>query len=236
MALCRDWPAAYTGIMNSLIVFDCDGTLVDSQHVIVAAVRAAFAAHGLPSPGDGAIRHIVGLSLNEAMAELLGPDPLVAPERLAASYREAFLDLRQRDGHRNEPLYEGIAESLEALKAAGLLLAIATGKSARGLEAILAHHGLSACFISLQTADSHPSKPHPAMLRAAIAEAGAEPATTVMIGDTSYDMTMARKAGTLALGVSWGYHEPRMLRAAGADHIVDDAHALPEAIAALLKE
>jgi phosphoglycolate phosphatase len=201
--------------MNRLAIFDCDGTLVDSQHNIVAAMDDAFAAARLDPPGRGATLRVVGLSLTEAM-EVLLPDADNETHRLMAkNYKQAFWRLRDK-GLVAEPLYDGIADVIDALEADGWRLGVATGKSDRGLALCLEQHGLTKRFVTLQAADRHPSKPHPSMIRTAIAEAGGSPETTVMIGDTSFDMMMARAASVRALGVSWGYHAPEDLRAAGA--------------------
>ncbi len=201
--------------MNRLALFDCDGTLVDSQAAIVQAMEDCFASASLPPPTREAARRVVGLSLVEAMQAL---HPAGAPAhhaKLAECYKSAFHKLRGR-GLVEEPLFDGVAATLDALDRAGWLLGVATGKSDRGLDLCLAGHGLARRFVTLQTADRHPSKPHPAMIEAAMAEAGASPGTTVMIGDTSYDMLMAKAAGVPAIGVAWGYHAPEELRAAGA--------------------
>ncbi|NNM76958.1 HAD-IA family hydrolase [Sphingomonas sp. ID1715] len=213
--------------MNRLALFDCDGTLVDSQASIVRAMNACFEEHGLIPPDRSATRRIVGLSLPEAMRVLVPEGEAGLHDALTASYKAAFFQHREA-GLVEEPLFDGIAEALEALECAGWLLGVATGKSDRGLRFCLEHHGLHARFVTLQTADRHPSKPHPAMLQAAIAEAGATPETTVMIGDTSFDMMMAVAGGAHALGVGWGYHGPDELRAAGAQNVVDSAPALIE--------
>lgn len=210
--------------MTRLAVFDCDGTLIDSQHSICAAMEDAFARTGLRPPSRAAIRRIVGLSLVEAVAALIPDDDDALHRAVAAEYKLAFQRLRAAGGI-EEPLFDGIVPVLDALLADGWLLGVATGKSDRGLA--LAHHALSDRFITLQTADRHPSKPHPAMLTAAIGEAGATQATTVMIGDTSFDLVMARAAGVRALGVAWGYHPVHELRAA-------DAHAVAVVPAQLL--
>ena len=202
-----------------LAVFDCDGTLSDGQANICRAMEAAYRAGGLPVPPRAAIRNIVGLSLVEAVAVL---SPGADEERhraLAADYKAAFFRMRAAGELDVEPLYDGLAETIDALAADGWMLGIATGKSDRGLAHLLAHHGLADRFVTLQTADRHPSKPHPSMLEAAMAEAGAQDYTTVMIGDTSYDMAMARAAGVRAVGVAWGYHDEATLRAAGAHAI-----------------
>lgn len=204
---------------NRLVVLDCDGTLVDSQYRIIACMNTAFQAFGLHLPAAADVRAVVGLSLEEAIARLLPPESeLVAP--LAAVYRRAFLSLRESSPE-PEPLYDGAAEAIRRLDAAGFLLGIATGKSRRGLDAVLAAHGLSSHFVTLQTADLHPGKPDPAMLRQAMAEAGAEGMSTVMVGDTTFDMEMARRAGAAAIGVSWGYHPPAALPPAGASAVID---------------
>jgi phosphoglycolate phosphatase len=210
-----------------LIVFDCDGTLVDSQATIVACAQAAFRAEGLAAPPAEAVRRIVGLSLVEAMTALL-PEPNPGTgTRLADAYRAAFLAHRQRpDFH--EPLFPGARELLEALLARQLLLGVATGKAMRGLRAVLEHHGLERCFVTLQTADLHPSKPHPAMLEAAMAETGASPQETVLVGDTSFDILMARAAGAVPVGVSWGNHPAEELVAAGAARVLDRFDELHE--------
>ena len=187
--------------MNRLAVFDCDGTLVDSQATICRAMAAGFAACGLVAPGDAATRGIIGLSLVEAMAALHPTGTAAQHAVLADEYKKAFFNLRAA-GLAEEPLYDGITEAIRDLDERGWLLGVATGKSDRGLKHILEHHGLHPKFVTLQTADRHPSKPHPSMLELAMAEAGAGPTTTAMIGDTSYDMMMARAAPASAMASS----------------------------------
>ncbi|MFQ5535126.1 MAG: HAD-IA family hydrolase [Sphingomonadales bacterium] len=197
-----------------LVVFDCDGTLVDSQQMIIAAMEQAFASAELPPPRAVDVRRLVGISLHEAIAALA---PRVSPGDQAAiceNYKTAFGDLR-RNGDQ-EPLYSGAAEVLERLDAAGFLLGLATGKSRRGVNHTLGQHGLLSHFATIQTGDSGPGKPHPAMLERAMEEAGATPSQTVLVGDTTFDMEMAGHAGATAIGVSWGYHEPGELTDAGA--------------------
>lgn len=206
------------------LVFDCDGTIVDSQFMILAAMRAAFDGAGLPQPDDNRVRRVVGLSLPEAIWRLV---PEAAPAEiadLAERYKQSFRQAREGGGR--EPFYPGAREAILRFSEAGYLLGVATGKSRRGLLAVLEQAGLRNHFISLQTADDAPGKPHPAMLRQAMAEAGAEPSSTLMIGDTSYDIEMARAAGVQGLGVSWGYHAPAELMAAGAVRVADDYPAL----------
>lgn len=212
---------------NRLAIFDCDGTLVDSQHNIVMAMDNAFAAARLDPPGRQATLRVVGLSLVEAMQTLLPEAEGKMHQAMAEHYKQAFWRLRD-NGLVEEPLYDGIADAIDALEADGWLLGVATGKSDRGLALCLEYHGLTKRFVTLQTADRHPSKPHPSMIATAIAEAGASPETTVMIGDTSFDMLMARAANVRAVGVSWGYHSAGDLHAAGAHVVVDHPRAVME--------
>ena len=210
-----------------LAVFDCDGTLVDGQAEVCRAMDAAFRACALPAPDHHAVRRIVGLSLPQAMRLLAPAGGAGLHQELDRSYREAFRAAREA-GQLVEPLYDGIAALLDRLDAAGWLLGVATGKSRRGLEHCLATHGLTGRFVTLQTADTHPSKPHPAMLEAALAEAGVSAAAAVMIGDTGYDVAMAQAAGVRAIGVDWGYHSADELHAAGAQAVARDPAHLGE--------
>jgi phosphoglycolate phosphatase len=201
-----------------LAIFDCDGTLVDSQADICAAMDAAFEAAGLVPPDRNATRRVVGLSLPEAMRRLRPDGTADDHSMLAQLYRDAFRE-RRMAGQVAEPLYEGIAGLIEELAGAGWLLGVATGESDRGLVHCLETHGLTGHFITLQTADRHPSKPHPSMIEACLAESGANPSATAMIGDTAFDMAMAVNAGVRAIGVDWGYHHPRELVEAGAEAV-----------------
>lgn len=206
--------------MNRLAIFDCDGTLVDSGATIYAALRDTFRKNGLdlPSPKDS--RRVIGLSLVEAMAALVPDAAREDHAALAEDYKRAFWALRAA-GQVDEPLYEGVLELLDALEEDGWLLAVATGKSDRGLGHCLEQHGIHARFVSLQTADRHPSKPHPSMVLQAIADAGAAPETSFVVGDTSFDMAMAAAAGATAIGAGWGYHDPHDLIEAGAVAVAD---------------
>ncbi|MBA4044497.1 MAG: haloacid dehalogenase [Erythrobacter sp.] len=212
-----------------LAVFDCDGTLVDGQADVCWAMERAFTRAGLAAPDNHAVRRIVGLSLPAAVRALA---PALAEDKVAAVtefYRSSYR-ARREEGLLDEPLFDGIAALLRQLHGAGWQLAVATGKSDRGLAACLATHGIADLFVSLQTADRHPSKPHPAMLEAALFEAGAQPHQAVMIGDTSFDMLMARSAGVRAVGVSWGYHAPHELLASGAASVANNMAQLAEAL------
>ena len=220
-----------------LVIFDVDGTLVDSQADIAGAMRIAFGTIGAEPPEREAVLGIVGLSLPQAM-EVLAPDCATSDhQKLVEAYKEAYVSLRSRaDVSVTSPLYPGALEVLDQLKAQDLtLLGIATGKSRRGLDVLVQAHELDGYFINQQVSDFHPSKPHPAMLQAALSETGFEAAQAVMIGDTSYDMDMARAAGVAGLGVSWGYHDKTKLIAAGARRIVDRFDEVPRAVDELLK-
>lgn len=210
-----------------LAVFDCDGTLVDGQASICEAMEAAFGAFALTAPPRGRIRRAVGLSLPQAIRQLLPDAEDDQRQGLVEAYKDAFRAART-EGRLAQPLFPGIADTLRALHRAGWTLGVATGMSDRGLVHCLAANGISELFVTLQTADRHPSKPHPAMLEEALFEAGALPGQAVMIGDTAYDMQMAISAGTRAIGVDWGYHLPDELAAAGAERVVETPAELLE--------
>lgn len=199
-----------------LIIFDVDGTLVDSQGDILSAMRRAFARADHPAPDAGAILGIVGLSLDVAVARLAQHLPEREQARIVGWYKDAYMDLRAVSGvAQSSPLYPHAHDTLRALHAVPeTLLGVATGKSARGLDKLLDGHDLGRFFVTRQVADHHPSKPHPSMLLAALSETGVAPENAVMVGDTSYDMEMARAAGIPGIGVSWGYHRPELLGAA----------------------
>ena len=215
-----------------LIIFDVDGTLVDSQNLIVAAQRAAFAVHGLEAPSREKSLSIVGLSLVEAFTALVGPRGPV--ESLAEAYRQAFSELRQ-DPANHEPLFPGAADLLARIgNRDDALLGIATGKSRRGVAHLLARHNWERLFTTIQTADDAPSKPDPTMIRQAMAEVGAGSTDTIMIGDTTFDVMMARSAGVTPIGVAWGYHPVAALREAGAEAIVASYEELSQLLDRLL--
>ena len=210
-----------------LAVFDCDGTLVDGQASICEAMELAFADFGLPSPDRTAIRRAVGLSLPVAARKLL---PTADPDlhgQIAEAYKRHFRAARE-EGRLAQDLFPGIVDLLDSLRAAGWELGVATGMSDRGLSHCLATHGIADRFVTLQTADRHPSKPHPSMLETALFEAGAHAQEAVMIGDTQFDMQMAGGLGVRAVGVSWGYHAPAELLAAGAERVVTSPVELGE--------
>ncbi|MEO0871303.1 MAG: HAD-IA family hydrolase [Pseudomonadota bacterium] len=211
--------------MTRLAVFDCDGTLVDGQADVCWSMRRAFERAGLTPPDDNEVRRRVGLSLNVAVRDL-APDLDDKAQRDVVEFYKSSFRARREEGLLDEPLYKGIADLLRALHAEGWALAVATGKSDRGLEACLAVHGLTDLFVSLQTADRHPSKPHPAMLEASLFGAAAQPDEAVMIGDTTFDIDMGSAAGVAGIGVAWGYHPPGDLINAGALGVAEDAAQL----------
>ena len=212
---------------NRLFIFDVDGTLVDSQEGIVAAQMRAFADCGLAPPTRERALSIVGLSLHEAFTNLMDGDPTHAG-RLSEAYKAAATLVRE-DMALDDPLYPGAEAAVATLaRRPGVLLGLATGKSRRGVDRLLWQHAWQATFATLQTADDHPSKPAPAMILRALEETGVAAADAVMIGDTSFDMAMAKAAGVSAIGVAWGYHRRAHLIEAGADFIARDFDDLLE--------
>jgi phosphoglycolate phosphatase len=208
-----------------LVLFDVDGTLVDSQQMICAAMAQAYAYHGLVCPPREELLSIVGLSLDDAFKRLAG-NAAHPVQSLTSRYREAFFALREAGKH-EAPLYPGVRETIEQLaKRSDVVLGVATGKSRRGVAAMLDKHDFMKSFATIQTSDTSPSKPHPGMVLQAMAETGIGASNTVMIGDTAFDMEMARAAGAAAIGVSWGYHAAADLHAAGAVAVIDDFAAL----------
>ena len=213
-----------------LAVFDVDGTLVDSRQVISEAMNRAFLRAGLSAIGYERTRTIVGLELTEAVLRLAPVDyPAERIPELASFYKQAFVEMRSEAGF-NEPLYDGARDTVERLADEGWLLGVATGKARRGLDIVFEHHGLHRFFQTFQTVDGGVGKPHPRMVLDAMAETGARPEQTVMIGDTSFDMAMGRAARVTALGVSWGFHTPDEISSGGAHHLFDDFAALGAAL------
>jgi phosphoglycolate phosphatase len=218
-----------------LVIFDVDGTLVDSQGAIVAAMQGAYGEIGRPVPARNTILSVVGLSLTEAFTVLAGDEPDFPVAAAADAYKRAFHDLRRR-GAAHEPLFPDARRVVEMLAGrADTVLAIATGKSVRGVATMLEAHDLEGRFVSIQTADTNPSKPHPAMIVAAMAEAGVGPERTVMVGDTTFDALMARGAGARAIGVDWGYHPARDMESAGVAAMVSRFADLPDLIDRLME-
>ena len=219
----------WTDIPHRLFVFDCDGTLVDSQHNIVAAMGETWKRYDLPPPEAAEVRRIVGLTLEVAIARLLPQESDARHRDMANVYRAIVHDLRANeapDAVTAEPLFPGIRDLIEALEAPDVFLGVATGKNLRGAEHTLRTHGLRERFHTLQAADICRGKPDPDMVLKAMAETALEPAATVVIGDTSFDMEMARAAGATAIGVAWGYHAVDELWASGAHSVISHPSAL----------
>lgn len=209
----------------TLIIFDCDGTLVDSQHAIVASMTHAYATVGLPCPPREKLLSIVGLSLPECFEVLSPEQDLATRNELAQLYKNG--NVWKTEAQRvHDPLYDGAHALVTALaEREDVILGVATGKSRRGVARLVEREGWHGHFVTIQTADDNPSKPHPGMLLQAMTETGIEPARTIMIGDTAYDMQMARNAEVRAIGVTWGYHAHALLVEAGAHEI---AHTFGE--------
>lgn len=201
-----------------LVIFDVDGTLVDSRKVLYAAHRATFAAHGLPLPPEGELLALVGLSLLPTFERLVGPERAPA---MVETYKSLF-NRTLADRSAQERLFDGVAEVLPRLGTrTDVLLGIASGKSRRGIDRVTAEHGWGHLFATIQTADDHPSKPHPSMILTAMEETGTPPSETYFVGDTTFDVEMAIAAGATPIAVSWGYHPVEDLRAAGASIVLD---------------
>lgn len=219
-----------------LVVFDVDGTLVDSQGDILASMAMAFEAVGATPPSRKEVLGIVGLSLDVAMPRLAPDLDRDTHYAMVDAYKASYMTLRAKSGAaQSSPMYPGARDVLETLSSRNdILLGIATGKSRRGLDKLLEGHGLEKMFVTEQVADFHPSKPHPSMLQAALSETGITQEDAVMIGDTSYDMDMAKAAGMRGIGVAWGYHKPEALSA--ANRIIDRFDALPQALDDIWKD
>ncbi len=217
-----------------LVVFDYDGTLVDSHAMLHKAYEAAFRAVGLPIPSQEATRAAVGFPMLETLARMAPPETDRAT--LEAADR-ALHDARrfQRSGH--EPmdrLFDGVLDVLQTLyDSDSTLIAVATNKSRRGLEHSLASHRIARYFVKTCTADESPSKPHPAMLEELMGFAGVAPEQTAMVGDTIVDMQLARNARVSAIGVSWGYHQRVALEAEEPAALIDHMSELPDVLARL---
>lgn len=215
----------------SLVVFDIDGTLVDSEALILEGFAHSMAEVGYPAPERKAVLSLIGLSLPELMARLMPEADSATRERAITAHRAHFFALRANRGPASVPLFAGARECIEALSARPeVLIGAATGMARRGLDHVLSVHEFERHFVTRQTADAHPSKPHPSMLEAALAETGVAPGRAVMVGDTTYDIEMAVNAGVAAIGVTWGHHDRSALSRAGALRVVDSFAALTAAL------
>lgn len=217
-----------------LVIFDCDGTLVDSQNAICAAMVHAFGGVGLTPPSRLEVLGIVGLSLPEAFEVLAPRESPVMRAELAERYKSAF-PRHEPSPIPRDPLFDGAKAAVEALAGRpDIVLGIATGKSRRGVIRLLDQEDWHDLFQTIQTADDHPSKPHPSMIDEAMRETDISPERTVIVGDTTYDVTMGLNARVSTIGVGWGYHDVSALERAGAHAIVTAFDAVEATIDRLL--
>lgn len=214
-----------------LVIFDVDGTLIDSQAHIVGAMNAAFDGLGLTPPSREQTLSIVGLSLPVAMDRLMPDTDAATQSALVEGYKQGFMRMRTEDDEALSPFYPGAREALDRLAARDdLLLGIATGKSRRGMDHLMKMHGLRRLFQTVQVADDHPSKPNPSMIQACLSETGVDTTHAVILGDTVFDMEMGRNAGIPAIGASWGYHPAENLTDAGAVSVLKQFAQLDDAL------
>ena len=211
---------------TKLVVFDCDGTLVDSQYRIVICAQRAFAEHGLPEPTAQMVRSGVGLPLEVALMRIMPEERQGDFEAVTASYRKIAYDIAEQNLY-PEALYPNLVNCLQSLKSQGIAMGVATGKSRRGLKRTLDHFELNDFFYVTKTVEDGPGKPAPNILLDAIAELGASPETTVMVGDTTFDMEMGNRANCHTIGVNWGYHDVEDLIATGANFLATDYNEIP---------
>ncbi len=214
--------------------FDLDGTLIDSVASIVAGVLACWSACDFPDPDPIHVKRIIGLPWEESVLALL-PD---AGETEFAMIRDYHEDVRL--GVRTRPpvvenTFDGAHDVLDVLENAGYLLGVVTSRNSRRLEELLEKNGFAGRFVTFKTADMGPGKPDPHLLIEAMGELGVDPANTVMVGDTTFDIQMAERAGAASVGVSWGVHEIEELHAAGARHVVEEFHEIPPVVDMLTK-
>jgi len=204
-----------TKVGPDLILFDCDGTLVDSHAAIIAAMQQAFSEQDMTEPSSSSISHIIGMSLGDAVASLC---PFVEKRAaIVASFRRHYVS-----GESDLQLYPGVRETLLELCKRGYWLGIVTGKSHAGLLRVLSQFQLSELFLVLRTADCCPSKPHPAMVLESMLELGVHQDQTRVVGDAVVDIQMAEAASVCALGVCFGEPIHAELMQAGAMAVVDD--------------
>lgn len=219
----------YKQKMIKLFVFDFDGTLSDSAQFICDTMKQAFNSHDKSPPSDHVVRQIIGLQLEQAIRVIDQELSQADVVKIAKNYRDIYRTQRQK-GALTDSLFSGAQDVLELINVQDHLAGIATGKSRRGLEGDIERYQIAHYFIGYETSDHHPSKPHPAMLQSMIQQSGLNETDTIMIGDTTYDMQMAKSAGALAIGVSWGCHTVDQLKQAGADYIVTDFSQLNDFI------
>lgn len=219
-----------------LVLFDCDGTLIDSAAVIHESMEKTFTEAGFPAPELASTKSIIGLTLDIAIARMLKREIDDEINRMVHRYKHHSHTMRSAENC-HEPFYDGVWELLRELRQSDeILLGVVTGKSRRGLDSLVDKYDLGSALITTRTADECPSKPHPAMVLECCVETGIDPGRTIVIGDAIYDMQMAGNAGARAVGVTWGYCNRAALIEAGADHIVEDPAQLKPIIDALAHE
>jgi phosphoglycolate phosphatase len=213
-----------------LVVFDCDGTLVDSQHAIFRSMSGAFARYGLPNLSRDSVRRIVGLSLHNAISVLVPEANSDLIENIRLAYSDEWKKMRANESL-EEPLFPGALNAILQVEEAGWLLGVATGKSYDGVVATLSRYGILDKFITIQASDKVMlGKPNPEMIFAALDETNVDKSHAVMIGDTTFDIDMAINAGVCAIGVNWGYHDANELIASGAQCVINQFHELHSAL------
>jgi phosphoglycolate phosphatase len=219
----------------TLVMFDMDGTLIDTQALISEHMATAFTGAGLVAPTPAEVRRIIGLSLPVAIGRLARTDDQALVDRLVKDYKHHYRASIVQ-GPDREGLFPGARQALDTLHVdPGAVLGVATGKGLAGVERILDLHGLTSHFSTLQTPDHNPSKPHPGMLLRAMDETSAGKAETVMVGDTVFDIELGRNAGVATIGVTWGYHDAAELLAAGAHAMIETFDDLHDAIRRVLE-
>mgnify|MGYP001814617391 FL=1 len=220
----KNWSKPWMTKKYELIVFDWDGTLMDSEARIVTCIQRAALEARLPVPSQAAARDIIGLGLSEAVQRLFPAVDGGELDRLTEAYRTHWLG----DEVEPETMFAGARQLIVGLHGAGHLLAVATGKSRRGLDKALTDSGLGDWFHASRCADETFSKPHPQMLEEILCDLATSPQVAVVVGDTEYDMQMAASAGVDAVGMAHGVHAPERLVAAGALQCFDDLSALSD--------
>lgn len=200
-----------------LLIFDWDGTLIDSAARIISSFQGGARELGYPVPPDDAVRNIIGLGLSEAINEVMPELDAAQNDALAKAYSRHYLEIDQTP----TALFHAVEEGLWSLRDQGFRLAVATGKSRRGLDRVLSETGLGALFEITRCADETRSKPHPLMLEQILSETATRPDAALMIGDSVYDMDMALNAGVDAVAVTYGVHEPSRLQQSRPTHQVD---------------
>ena len=204
-----------------LIAFDWDGTLFDSTTLIVRCIQSACRDLGVAVPSDAAAAYVIGLGLHDALKHAVPGLPIERYPELGTRYRHHYTE-RQHE----LVLFPGTLEMLQALKSRNHFLAVATGKNRRGLDDALAHSQLHGMFDATRTADETAGKPHPLMLQQLMQQLGVAPERTLMIGDTTHDLMLARNAGTARVAVSYGAHEPEAFAEHGPLFVAHSTHEL----------